>query len=624
MPAGEPELRTHALYGFERGALLFDLIPHMHNRGAWVKYEALYPDGRRETLLSVPRYDFGWQRVYRLAQPKHLPAGTWVLITAGYDNSALNPANPNPRLPARWGEQTWDEMFVPAARRRARSMRRGARRAWWLALALASACASARAASYRVAPGGDDTAPGTAAQPWKTLQHAADRARGGDLVTIEPGAYVGFSLACPPQTEVAPPAWITFSAEPGVVIDARNARTSDGIDLEGCSYVVIEGFEVAGVPGAGIRVASNGVNVSGVTLRGNDCHDDGAQGIFTSHVDSLLIESNRAARSGQDGIRVSGACVTPTVRGNELAGNAGAGVRLDGDASQGGVGIITGALVEKNIIHDDGALGGAGIDCDGVEAARLRNNLVYAEHGGGISLHRVDASVPATANVVAGNTVSVAADGLWALSVKDGSTGNQVFDNILLALDVGHGSVDVDAASLADFTSDFNVVVDRFAPDAGDVVTLSAWRAATKQDLHSLLVTPAELFVDAAGGDYHLAPASPAIGAGTTQGAPADNLDGRSRADGVDIGAYEHCEGCAADAGADGQGEGDRGAAGDGGTGDAAPDGQVARDGAATDAAMASGASAGCGCAAAPRGAGGAALTLMLVAAALARVRRRA
>jgi hypothetical protein len=113
VPAGEPELRTHAVYGFERPALLFDLIPHMHNRGAWVRYEAFFPDGRRETLLSVPRYDFGWQRVYRLAQPLRLPAGTWILITAGYDNSALNPANPNPRMPARWGEQTWDEMFVP-------------------------------------------------------------------------------------------------------------------------------------------------------------------------------------------------------------------------------------------------------------------------------------------------------------------------------------------------------------------------------------------------------------------------------------------------------------------------------------------------------------------------------
>lgn len=113
IPAGDPNLRTQALYGFRHDAELFDLIPHMHNRGTWVKYEALYPDGRRETLLSVPRYDFAWQSVYSLAHPKHIPAGTWLLITARYDNSSLNPANPNPKARVHWGEQTWDEMFVP-------------------------------------------------------------------------------------------------------------------------------------------------------------------------------------------------------------------------------------------------------------------------------------------------------------------------------------------------------------------------------------------------------------------------------------------------------------------------------------------------------------------------------
>ena len=42
----------------------------MHLRGAWFKYEALYPNGKRETLLSVPKYDFNWQTTYRFAAPK--------------------------------------------------------------------------------------------------------------------------------------------------------------------------------------------------------------------------------------------------------------------------------------------------------------------------------------------------------------------------------------------------------------------------------------------------------------------------------------------------------------------------------------------------------------------------
>jgi hypothetical protein len=93
IPPGEADSRTHALYSFKRDTLIYDLIPHMHLRGSWFKYEALYPDGKKETLLSVPNYDFNWQTEYRLAQPKRVPAGTWLLCTGGFDNSARNPYN---------------------------------------------------------------------------------------------------------------------------------------------------------------------------------------------------------------------------------------------------------------------------------------------------------------------------------------------------------------------------------------------------------------------------------------------------------------------------------------------------------------------------------------------------
>jgi hypothetical protein len=77
-----------------------------------MKYEALYPNGHRETLLSVPRYDFNWQMEYRLAEPKRMPAGTWILCTGGFDNSPRNPHNPNPAKRVHWGEQSFDEMFI--------------------------------------------------------------------------------------------------------------------------------------------------------------------------------------------------------------------------------------------------------------------------------------------------------------------------------------------------------------------------------------------------------------------------------------------------------------------------------------------------------------------------------
>jgi hypothetical protein len=109
---GEADARSFCLYNFKRESLIYDLVPHMHLRGSWFKYEALYPNGKRELLLSIPRYDFNWQTEYRFAQPKKVPAGTWLLCTGAHDNSALNSLNPDPSKRVRWGLQSFEEMFM--------------------------------------------------------------------------------------------------------------------------------------------------------------------------------------------------------------------------------------------------------------------------------------------------------------------------------------------------------------------------------------------------------------------------------------------------------------------------------------------------------------------------------
>jgi len=112
---GDSESEHHAVYPFKQAATLYDLMPHMHLRGKWMKFELLRPDGKRKVLLSVPRYDFNWQRTYSLAEPLSIPAGSWLLISGGYDNSRHNPSNPNPQKIVRWGEQSFDEMFLGLA-----------------------------------------------------------------------------------------------------------------------------------------------------------------------------------------------------------------------------------------------------------------------------------------------------------------------------------------------------------------------------------------------------------------------------------------------------------------------------------------------------------------------------
>ncbi|MDB6040510.1 MAG: hypothetical protein JWM99_4351 [Verrucomicrobiales bacterium] len=86
--------------------------PHMHLRGKRMKFEVIYPNGTRETLLSVPDYDFNWQVGYDLAEPKILPAGSRVIATGAFDNSPQNLANPDPTATVHWGDQSWMEMFI--------------------------------------------------------------------------------------------------------------------------------------------------------------------------------------------------------------------------------------------------------------------------------------------------------------------------------------------------------------------------------------------------------------------------------------------------------------------------------------------------------------------------------
>ena len=112
IPPGVADYRLSAEHVFSENVCLLSLSPHMHLRGKSFRIEAQFPDGRREVLLDVPRYDFNWQLRYDLVEPKPLPRGTRLVCTARYDNSGRNPANPDATKAVVWGDQTRDEMLI--------------------------------------------------------------------------------------------------------------------------------------------------------------------------------------------------------------------------------------------------------------------------------------------------------------------------------------------------------------------------------------------------------------------------------------------------------------------------------------------------------------------------------
>jgi hypothetical protein len=112
IPPGAANHPVASSFTFPRDAHLLSLLPHMHLRGKNFEYRATYPDGSSEVLLSVPAFDFGWQTSYLLDAPKAMPKDTRIDCLAHYDNSADNPANPDPERAVLWGDQTSEEMMI--------------------------------------------------------------------------------------------------------------------------------------------------------------------------------------------------------------------------------------------------------------------------------------------------------------------------------------------------------------------------------------------------------------------------------------------------------------------------------------------------------------------------------
>ena len=112
IPPRDPAYSIMGFHVFDNDSHILAMSPHMHVRGKAMKYDLVYPDGKRETILDVPRYNYNYQWLYYPADPIAVPAGSKLEVTATWDNSAANPANPDPDAEIVYRGDTWNEMFV--------------------------------------------------------------------------------------------------------------------------------------------------------------------------------------------------------------------------------------------------------------------------------------------------------------------------------------------------------------------------------------------------------------------------------------------------------------------------------------------------------------------------------
>lgn len=112
LPANTSDFPQQASHVFDTDVVLTGLRARMNYRGKKMKFETEALDGSRQTLLSVPAYNYGWQPHYILQQPVTIPAGTRVHVIGALDNSESNPTNPDASLEIEYGLNSWEEMFT--------------------------------------------------------------------------------------------------------------------------------------------------------------------------------------------------------------------------------------------------------------------------------------------------------------------------------------------------------------------------------------------------------------------------------------------------------------------------------------------------------------------------------
>jgi peroxiredoxin len=114
IPPNAESTQLQAYITVPKDMLIYGVFPHAHYRGASSQFWLLAPDGQKTLLVSLPHYDFNWQREYNFVEPVKVPAGSKLLAVYTYDNSVRNPANPDHNRTVPWGDQSFDEMLYTA------------------------------------------------------------------------------------------------------------------------------------------------------------------------------------------------------------------------------------------------------------------------------------------------------------------------------------------------------------------------------------------------------------------------------------------------------------------------------------------------------------------------------
>lgn len=383
--------------------------------------------------------------------------------------------------------------------------------------------APAAAATYTLSTTGNDAANGLTA-PLRTLQKAATLLQDGDTLVFQAGTYTAGVYITRRN--------ITLRGVGDVVLNGSGATRDDGISFSQTSGITLENLKVRNCRRMGIFVTLS----SGLTIRNCEVSANTGSGILTGNTSDVLVENCAAFSNGSHGVYLSQSGDRLTVRGNRLYNNQRAGLQINAvqpspTSDPNSDSLSKNCTVEGNTIYGNGAVGGSAINLMGVQNSQIANNLIYNNLAGGIALwdDGAGAAYACKNNRVLHNTVVFpSGKGRYGVQFLAGSTGNQLYNNILV---VGAGSA-IEAAVAVQ--SNYNCLS---APTTANGGSLSAWQNSTGNDQNSQSGNPGLT------ADYHLSATSAARDGGYAM--LGTDKDGRLRPQGPnpDVGCYEEIYG---------------------------------------------------------------------------------
>ncbi len=103
---------TEGFTVLKENTIITNFQPHFHLRGKAMQVEAIFADGRTQTISYVGNFNFNWMTNYIYADDAApvFPKGTIIHVIAWYDNTTANKNNPDPEQWVGYGDRTVDEM----------------------------------------------------------------------------------------------------------------------------------------------------------------------------------------------------------------------------------------------------------------------------------------------------------------------------------------------------------------------------------------------------------------------------------------------------------------------------------------------------------------------------------